>query len=94
MKAILVEKKYKYDKITLASGKVVSASSVIIRDGKVKSLYGSLHKSDDDMMMSTSFSANLQSDGTYSYSVENGNSSENVLTIILEFITFIGKDIV
>lgn len=31
MEAILVEKKYKYDKITLAYGKVVSASSVIIR---------------------------------------------------------------
>lgn len=91
MVAVLVEKKYKYDKTTLSSGNIVSANGVIIRNGEVSNIHGGIITLGE--MENTQFTASLKSDGTYNYSIEYGNSSVDVVDIILEFIAFIEKDL-
>lgn len=97
MQAILISKVYKYNTTTLGSGHIVSASSVTIVDGKVANIHGKLHPkvgSSHPDEIATSFSARITKDGTYNYTIENGNTDINGVDVITEFIDFIENDII
>lgn len=91
MTGVLIETKYRYDKVTLTSGNIVSASDVSIKDKKVSRISGGTISRSE--MENAFFSATLKSDGTYNYSLDNGNSGMDADSIILEFVAFIKKDL-